>query len=161
MTTEREIAKDHLNTTNFQVQAHQLGNIVLKVGFFIWHYFEMMAAMLVGDYLFDLLVRGIPAIGIRPGTFLYYSGGALAMMVVMIAWMIVRGHGRVHSVEMAVAMLAPVAFVAVVSLGKGAAGPAWFADAYCSAMCVGMLAAMAFRWDHFTRWSVRSHHHAH
>ena len=154
---------DQINRTSVQTQGSQVLNYALKVGFFIWHYFEMMLAMGVGAYLFELLVREIPistsyTLRLWPGTFLYISGISLSMMLVMIAWMIVRGHGWRHSGEMAVAMLVPVALVAVISIQKGNA--ALFDDNYCSAMCVGMLAAMLFRWDHFTRWSFRSSHHA-
>lgn len=155
---------DQINITSVQTHGRQVLNYALKVGFFIWHYFEMMLAMGVGAYLFELLVREMPAstsyaLGLWPGTFLYISGISLSMMLVMIAWMIVRGHGWRHSVEMAIAMLVPVALVAVISIQRG--NTALFDDSYCSAMCVGMLAAMLFRWDHFTRWSFRSSHLAH
>ena len=164
MTIKSKTTMDQINTTSIQTHGRQLLNYALKVGFFIWHYFEMMLAMGVGAYLFELLVREIPsskryALGLWPGTFLYISGISLSMMLVMIAWMIVRGHGWRHSAEMAIAMLVPVALVAVISIQKG--NTTLFDDNYCSAMCVGMLAAMLFRWDHFTRWSFRSSYHAH
>jgi hypothetical protein len=77
-------------------------NAALKVGLFIWHYFEMMLAMGVGSTLFELLVRRMPestsyANGLQPGTFLYTSGIAFSMVFVMLTWMIVRGHGWRHS----------------------------------------------------------------
>jgi hypothetical protein len=164
MTIKSKTTMDQINITSIQVPGRQVLTYALKVGFFIWHYFEMMLAMGVGAYLFERLVRETPAstrysLGLQPGTFLYISGISLAMMLVMIAWMIVRGHGWRHSGEMAVAMLVPVALVAVISIQRGNA--ALFDDNYCSAMCVGMLAAMLFRWDHFTRWSFKSSHHAH
>jgi flagellar biosynthetic protein FliP len=166
MTIEIKTKLDHMHTTSVQTFDHLILNIALKVGFFIWHYLEMMLAMMVGSTLFELLVRGMPksasyAMGLRPGTFLYISGIALSMMFVMVAWMIVRGHGWRHSAEMSVAMLVPVALVALISILKGGASLAWFDDTYCSAMCVGMLGAMLYRWDHFTRWSFRSSHHGH
>ena len=164
MTIKNKTITDYINVSSIPVYGRQLLNYALKVGFFIWHYFEMMLAMGVGATLFELMVREMPAstsytLRLWPGTFLYISGISLAMMLVMIAWMIVRGHGWRHSAEMAVAMLIPVALVAVISIQKGNA--ALFDDNYCSAMCVGMLAAMLYRWDHFTRWSFRSSHHAH
>ena len=164
MTIKSKTTMDYMNTASIQVPGRQLLNYALKVAFFIWHYFEMMLAMGVGAILFEQLVREMPAstsyaLRLWPGTFLYISGISLSMMLVMIAWMIVRGHGWRHSAEMAVAMLIPVALVAVISVQKG--NTALFDDNYCSAMCVGMLAAMLYRWDHFTRWSFRSSHHAH
>ena len=155
---------DHKNKASIPVHGRQVLNYALKEGFFIWHYFEMMLAMGVGATLFELLVREMPnstsyTLRLWPGTSLYISGISLAMMLVMIAWMIVRGHGWRHGAEMAIAMLIPVALVAVISIQKG--NTALFDDNYCLAMCVGMLAAMLFRWDHFTRWSFRSSHHAH
>ena len=164
MTFKNKTATDYVNVASTPVYGRQLLIYALKLGFFIWHYFEMMLAMDVGATLFELLVREIPnstsyALGLQPGTFLYISGISLSMMLVMIAWMIVRGHGWRHSAEMAVAMLVPVALVAVVSIQKGTA--ALFDDNYCAAMCVGMIAAMLYRWDHFTRWSFRSSQHAH
>jgi hypothetical protein len=164
MTIRSKTTLDQINITSVQTHGRQVLNYALKVGLFIWHYFEMMLAMGVGAYLFEVLVREMPnstryPLRLWPGTFLYISGISLSMMLVMIAWMIVRGHGWRHSAEMAVAMLVPVALVAVISIQKGNA--ASFDDNYCSAMCVGMLAAMLYRWDHFTRWSFQSSHHAH
>jgi len=166
MAIESKTTMDPISTARTHVQDHRIRTAALKVGFFIWHYFEMMLAMGVGATLFELLVREMPistryAIGLQPGTFLYTSGIALSMMFVMVAWMIVRGHGWRHSAEMAFAMVVPVALMAVISILKGNASPAWFVATYCSAMCVGMLAAMLFRRDHFTRWSFRSSHNAH
>ncbi len=166
MAIESKTTTDPINSASTHVQDHPVLTAALKVGLFIWHYFEMMLAMGAGATLFELLVREMPvstryAIGLQLGSFLYTSGIALFMMVVMVAWMIVRGHGWRHSAEMSLAMLVPVALMAVISILKENASPAWFVATYCSAMCVGMLAAMLFRWDHFTRWSFRSSHHAH
>ena len=164
MTIKSKTTMDYINIASRQVYGQLLLKYALRVGLFIWHYFEMMLAMGVGAYLFELLVREMPkstsyTLGLWPGTFLYISGISVSMMFVMIAWMIVRGHGWRHSAEMAVAMLVPVALVAVISMQKGNA--VLFDDNYCAAMCVGMLAAMLYRWDHFTRWSFRSSHPAH
>jgi hypothetical protein len=166
MAIENKTTVDPVNTASTHVQDHRIRNAALKVGFFTWHYFEMMLAMGVGAALFERLVREMPIstrydIGLQLGTFLYTSGIALSMMFVMVAWMIVRGHGWRHSAEMAVAMLVPVALMAVISILKESSSPEWFVATYCSAMCVGMLAAMLLRWEHFTHWSFRSSHHAH
>ena len=166
MEIKRKTTLNQIQAARLQAYGQRILNVAVKTVFFVWHYFEMMLAMLAGSALFELLVRELPrstrlATGLLPGTFLYISGIALSMMVVMIAWMIVRGHGWRHSAEMAVAMLVPVALVAGISILKGDAGLAWFDDTYCSVMCVGMLAAMLFRLDHFTRWSFRSAHHNH
>lgn len=164
MTIKAKTTMDHIKSASLTVQDHPLLGAALKVGFFVWHYFEMMLAMMVGSAIFDLLVSFMPgptrySVGLRPGTYLYGGGVAISMMFVMVAWMVVRGHGWRHSAEMSIAMLVPVALVAGISTVNG--GPAWFDDTYCSAMCVGMVAAMAFRWNHFTHWSFRSSHHHH
>ena len=166
MAIESKTTMDPVNTASTHVQDHRILTTALKVGFFIWHYFEMMLAMGAGATLFELLVREMPVstryrLGLQLGTFPYTIGIAISMMFVMVAWMIVRGHGWRHSAEMASAMLVPVALMAVISILKENSSPAWFVATYCSAMCVGMLAAMLFRWEHFTYWSFRSSHHAH
>ena len=137
MKIKTKTTMDQMDITSIQTQSRQVLNYALKVGFFIWHYFEMMLAMGVGATLFELLVREMPkstsyTLGLWPGTFLYISGISLSMMLVMIAWMIVRGHGWRHSGEMAIAMLVPVALVAVISVRQENA--ALFDDNYCSAM---------------------------
>jgi uncharacterized membrane protein len=166
MTSESKTKLHHINTASIQAHDHRVLTAALKVGFFIWHYFEMMLAMGAGATLFELLVRELPVstrygLGLQPSTFPYTIGIALSMMFVMVAWMIVRGHGWRHSAEMAIAMLVPVALMALISILKENASPVWFVATYCSAMCVGMLGAMLFRWNHFTHWSFRSSHKAH
>jgi hypothetical protein len=170
MTIKGKVMLDYYKPAGNQTYADLIRNTAIKLGFFTWHYFEMMLAMGIGSILFELLVGEIPlstryALGIQAGTYLYAGGVALSMMVVMTAWMIVRGHGLRHSAEMAVAMLIPVALVAVVSLVRTDGSVAWFDDNYCSAMCVGMLVAMVIGWEHFTVWNIRAYHrsahHAH
>lgn len=163
MTIKSKELLGYFKPVDNQINVDLVRSFALKVGLFTWHYFEMMLAMGVGSILFGLLVGVIPlstslALGIMPGTYLYAAGGALSMMVVMVTWMIIRGHGLRHSAEMTVAMILPVAFVAVVSLARTDLSLAWFNDNYCSAMCVGMLAAMVLRWEHFTIWNIKAYH---
>jgi hypothetical protein len=83
------------------------------------------------------------------------------MTVPMLGWMMLRGHGWRHSLEMGVAMLAPMAVINLLcSLGAVEYLP-WLVNASGPAMFLGMLAAMLYRRDHFTMWSFRSSQHAH
>src|SRR5512141_1949235 len=87
-----------------------------KVGRFLLHLLEMLLAMIAGMGLFHWLASLVPAssplaaVG-EPGTDLHAIGMNLFMVVPMLAWMIVRGHGWRHSAEMGVAMLAPIVLV--------------------------------------------------
>jgi hypothetical protein len=52
----------------------------------------------------------------RPGTYLFAAGDVLFLTSPVVAWMICRGHSTRHSLEMGIAMLAPVA--AIVAVGE-------------------------------------------
>ena len=112
MTSESKTTVHHINTVNIQARDYRLRTAALKVGFFIWHYFEMMLAMGIGGFLFSLLLHQIPesssyASVFARGTYLRAIVSSLFMTVPMVAWMIIRGHGWRHSWEMTGAMLAP------------------------------------------------------
>jgi hypothetical protein len=64
--------------------------------------------------------------------------------------MIFRSHGWRHSLEMAIAMITPVAAIIVLGQLAGVAYLLWLVTAMYPAMCLGMLAYMLYRRDQFT-----------
>jgi len=65
--------------------------------------------------------------------------------------MILRGHGWRRSLEMAFAMLAPVAIIIVLGQLEGVAYLLWLITAMYPAMCLGLIVYMLYRRDIFTR----------
>ena len=134
-----------------------------NVGRFVWHFLEMALAMQVGGLAFLILLRLIPesssfAPALARGTYLRPIVSGVLMTLPMVAWMIFRGHGWRPSLEMAAAMLAPVAaIVGLRILGVDNYLP-WLAKASCPSMYPAMLAAMLYRRDHYTGQAGHSTH---
>jgi hypothetical protein len=103
-------------------------------------------------FLLDRLIPASSSIATiyHPGTYLFATGDILFLTVPVVGWMIFRGHGWRHSLEMVVAMLAPVAAIIVLGQLAGYAYLLWLITAVYPAMCLGMLAYMLYRRDHFT-----------
>lgn len=163
MTTLRKATTYPLKTAATPAQAPRIHSRASKAGRFILHLLEMLLAMEVGMAILHLLGNLIPAsssytAAFESGTNLHTLAMAVFMIVPMVAWMIVRGHGWRHVAEMAFAMLAPMAAVALLcQLGLAAYLP-WLAFASSPAMYLGMLTAMLYRRDHYT---VKAGHSAH
>jgi flagellar biosynthetic protein FliP len=157
-----------LNTASIQAQRHRIRTSVSKAGRFILHLLEMLLAMMAGMVALSFLGDLIPAysslyFAFRSGTNLYELAMVVSMTVPMVTWMIVRGHGRRHGVEMAFAMFAPVAVIIVLRLLEADAYLPWLADIGHMASFVGMIAAMLYRRDHYTgkvAHSVHANHRA-
>ena len=81
------------------------------------------------------------------GAYLYTFGDVFFLVVPVVVWMLVRGHGWQSSMEMAIAMTAPVAAIAVVGELAGYAYRPWLINAAYPAMSLGMLACMYY-WRH-------------
>jgi hypothetical protein len=125
----------------------------------------MLIAMGAGMGIFHLLIRLMRLYSnsavIQSGTTLHAFLMAVFMTLPMVAWMIVRGHGWRHSVEMAIAMLGPMAIVGLLcQLGVAVYLP-WLAEASCPAMFIGMIAAMLYRKEHYTGKINHAPHTAH
>jgi hypothetical protein len=121
---------------------------------FVLHFLELQIPMVLGASACYLLGRLVPvssglATAYHPGTYLFTIGDVLFLSVPVVAWMIVRGHGRRHSLEMALAMVAPVAMIAVAGELAGYAYLLWLVTAMYPAMCLGMLVYMLYRPDQF------------
>jgi hypothetical protein len=126
----------------------------LRVGRFLMHFFELQISMGIGALICYLVVRLISssptyAMGYRPGTFLFAIGDLFFLTVPVVAWMIFRGHGGRHSLEIAGAMIVPVGLIAV--LGELARYPylLWLIRAGYPVMSLGMLVYMLYQHDHF------------
>lgn len=152
-------------STNTQAYEHPIRKFALQTGRFLGHLVEMLIAMSAGMGVFHLFTGLIRPYSnsavIQSGTTLHAIAMAVFMTLPMVAWMIVRGHGWRHSVEMAIAMLAPMAAVGLLcQVGADAYLP-WLAEASCPAMFIGMIAAMLYRKDHYTDRGNHASHPAH
>ncbi|HEU5097479.1 MAG TPA: heavy metal translocating P-type ATPase [Roseiflexaceae bacterium] len=135
-------------------QHHPQQRLTASVWRFVRHLLEMLLAMEAGMGVFHLLIWLIPASSrydavVKPGTDLHAIAMVVFMIVPMVAWMLVRGHGWRHSIEMVIAMVVPMAAVALLcQLGVDGYVP-WLAQASSPAMYLGMLAAMLYRREHY------------
>src|SRR5512141_878024 len=116
MAAEIKTTKDHIHTASIPAQEHKIRSFAAKVGRFSLHFLEMMLAMMVGMPILFLLRRLIPASSsykaiFVSGTNLHDLAMVVFMVIPMVIWMVVRGHGWRHSAEMAFAMSAPLVAV--------------------------------------------------
>lgn len=142
------------NKTIKQASAHQLRNVASKTGRFLLHLLEMLIAMQVGMGIFHLMLGLIRIFSnsraFESGTALHAITMTVFMTVPMVAWMIFRGHGRRHCIEMVIAMIAPVALIGLLcQLGVDVYIP-WLAGLSTPVMLLGMIAAMLYRKEHYT-----------
>jgi hypothetical protein len=125
-----------------------------KAGRFLLRFLELQIPMGLGALVCFLMVRLISASSYatvyHPGTYLFTIGDVLFLTTPVAAWMIVRGYGWRSSLEMALAMLAPVA--AIILLGHWGGYPylLWLVTAGYPAMSLGMFIYMLNRRDDFT-----------
>ena len=133
----------------------QMDGVAANAGRFLLCFLELQIPMVLGALVCFLVLRLIPAsssfaTAYRPGTYLFAAGDLLFLTVPVVAWMNVRGHGRRYSLEMAGAMLAPVAVIAVVGQLAGYAYLPWLTVAGYPALSLGMFVYMLLNRDHFT-----------
>ena len=124
-------------------------------GRFLLHFLELQIPMALGAFVCFLLGRMISgssslAAAYHPGTYLFAIGDVLFLSVPGVTWMILRGHGWRRSLEMGLAMLAPVIMITMVGEVAGAPYLLWLVTAMYPAMSVGMLVYMLYRRDHFS-----------
>jgi hypothetical protein len=93
----------------------------------------------------------------RPGTVPYLLGDVFFLAVPVVVWMLIRGFGRRRNLELAVAMLVPVATIVLLGELTRAAYVLWLVTSMYPAMSLGMLAYVLFRRGVFDRG--RSAHH--
>jgi hypothetical protein len=154
---------EHIRTPDASTGIGRLRARVAPVGRFLLHVLEMSVLMVLGMAGFGMLadqLRDFPALraAFRSSSDLYILGDALFMSLPMVVWMLVRGHDRRHSLEMGASMLVPgLAIVVLGWLGADRSAP-WLRDGACGFMCLGMLAYMVLRYNHF---SAKAGHAAH
>jgi hypothetical protein len=116
---------------------------------FLLHLLELQIPMALGALVCYLMIRLIPsssslATVYHPGTHLFAIGDIVFLTVSVVGWMIFRGYGWRHSLEMVVAMLAPVAAIAVVGEVAAYAYLPWLITAGYPAMSLGMLVYLLY-----------------
>ena len=163
MTALENKTHDHNQRGARLAQDSRIHNLASKVGRFLLHLLEMLLAMSAGMSIFHLFAGLIPASSswaavANSETVLHNIIMDFFMTIPMLAWMILRGHGWRHSLEMGLAMLAPIAVINLLcSLGVVEYLP-WLAKASSPAMYLGMLAAMLYRRNHYTGHGAHSAH---
>jgi hypothetical protein len=130
-----------------------------KLGSFLLYFLEMQIPMGLGALICYLVVRLISASSnyaaiYHPGTYLYTAGDVLFLTAPVVGWIICRGQGWRHGLELAVAMIAPVAAIVVLSQLVTYVNLVWLVIAGYPAMSLGMLVYMLYRREHFTAWPV-------
>ena len=143
------------NKTIEQAPDSPIRDIASKTGRFLLHLLEMLIAMQVGMGFFHLMLGLIriysSSRAFESGTTLHAITMTVFMTIPMVAWMIFRGHGWRHCIEMVVAMIAPVALIGLLcQLGVDESLP-WLAGLSTPLMFLGMILAMVYRRDHYTR----------
>ena len=133
----------------------------LKAGRFFLHFLELQISMGLGAFVCYLVVRLISSSPsyttiYRPGTLLFALGDIFFLVIPVVAWMTVRGHGWRYSLEIAVAMIVPVAAIIVLGQLSRYAYLLWLITAGYPAMTLGMLVYMLYRHDHFLGWESRA-----
>jgi cytochrome bd-type quinol oxidase subunit 2 len=117
------------------------------------HFFEMFAAMVVGMIVTGAIFLSVVGAKTWEEVTTGYPNQALLAMAVgmtvpMVAWMIYRGMGTRHSLEMAAAMVLPVVpFLCLVWFNVTSSAQC---GAYCAATIVAMLGLMFYRREHYS-----------
>ena len=125
-----------------------------KAGHFVLHFLELQIPMGLGALICYLVVRLItssPTFSTiyYPGTYLFAIGDLLFLTVPVAIWIIFRGHGWQHSLEMSASMIAPVTTIMILSQLTAYDYLTWLLTGGYPVMCVGMLVYMLYRRDLF------------
>ncbi len=123
-----------------------------SVGRFLWHFVQMFVAMMVGMMPYHAIFGKSPA----GNTILWYAGMELSMVPGMVILMLYQRHGWRHTAEMAIAMLVgPAVFLACAQLGLHNYISGLSVNTLLrlsnTTMIIGMLAAMLYRREMYTR----------
>ena len=132
-----------------------------SVGRFLLHFLEMLIAMMVGMGIYVSLAGKLP----EANRVLWYAGMELSMVPGMMVLMLYQRHGWRSSLEMAGAMLVgPAIILSCAQFGLNNYIPGLALNTLLSlsdpTMILGMLAAMLYRSDMYTRPHAAHQHHA-
>jgi phosphatidylserine synthase len=130
-------------------------------GRFILRFLELQIPMALGAFVCYALGRLISdtsglASAYHPGTYLFATGDVLFLTVPVVAWTLFRERRWRPSLEMALAMVAPVAMIALVGEVMRYPYLLWLVTGMYPAMCLGMIANMVYRRDRLTARAVSS-----
>jgi hypothetical protein len=128
----------------------QVRSVAANVSRFVLEFLKLQVAMGLGALLCFLLGRLVPptspiATVYYPGSYLYAIGDVFFLTLPVVAWIIFRDHEWQRSGWMAVAMLAPVAAIALVGELAGYRYLPWLIVAGYPAMSLGMFVYMLYR----------------
>jgi hypothetical protein len=130
--------------------APRLGIVVASWRPFIASLIQLQLAMCIGAvvcYLLGVLAPRSSTVAsvYYPGAYLYTAGDMFFLTVPVVLWMLLRGQGWRRGIEMAFAMIAPVAVIVGVGELWGFAYRPWLIIAGYPAMSIGMLACLLYR----------------
>jgi hypothetical protein len=134
--------------------------VAADLGRRLFPFVELQLAMALGALaclLVGRVARASPiyAMDYRPGTVAYFLGDVFFLTVPVVIWLLIRGLGRRRSLELAMAMLLPVAAIVLLGQLTRAAYLLWLVTAMYPAMSLGMLAYLLFRRGVFDRGRQR------
>ncbi len=117
---------------------------------FVMRFLQLQIAMVLGATV-CLVVGGLIrtssayAAVYYPGSVLYFLGDIFFLTAPVVVWMVLRGRGPRPSLEVAIAMLVPVAALVFVGELMRAEYLVWMVTAMYPAMTIGMLAYLLHR----------------
>lgn len=122
----------------------------------VLHFLELQIPMVLGALICYFVIRLISGSSsystiYYPGTYLFAIGDLLFLTVPVMIWMIFRRYSWRYTIEMAVAMIAPVATIMVLGQFTIYDYLTWLLTAGYPVMCLGMLVCMLCRSEQFTR----------
>ena len=126
---------------------------------FIQRFLELQIPMALGAFVCYALGplisdRSGLSLAYHPGTYLFAIGDVLFLTVPVAVWTLIRERDWRPGLEMALAMVAPVAIVVLVGEVKGYPYLLWLVAGMYPVMCLGMIADMIYRRDGLAARSV-------
>jgi hypothetical protein len=126
-----------------------------QAGRFLLNFLELQIPMLFGAFVCYLLGRLIPdssslGAAYHPGTYLFAIGDVLFLSVPVVAWVRFRSRGWRQSLELVLAMIGPVAVIALVGELAGHAYLIWLVTGMYPVMSFGQILYMLYRRELFT-----------
>jgi uncharacterized membrane protein YoaK (UPF0700 family) len=128
---------------------------------FILRFLELQIPMALGAFVCYALGPVISdrsglALAYHPGTYLFAIGDVLFLTVPVAAWTLIRERDWRPSLEIALAMVAPLAIVVLPGEVMRFPYLLWLVTGMYPLMCMGMIADMLYRRDRLTAPDVPS-----